>query len=74
MRPGSFAISAHAFSFEGASPNHDATAAFASGLMMWSSHLYAQFGCSASELIIQVSDQPVDPSSGSVDLDRRPSA
>ena len=32
--------------------------------MMWSIHMYMQFGCSASELIIQVSDQPVAPSSG----------
>ena len=39
-------------------------AALASGLMMWSIHMYMQFGCSASELIIHVSDQPVAPSSG----------
>ena len=31
---------------------------------MWSIHMYMQFGCSASELIIHVSDQPVAPSSG----------
>ena len=34
---------------------------------MWSIHIGMQFGCSASEYIIQVSDQPVLPSSGSVD-------
>ena len=54
----------------GASPNHSATSAFACGSMMWSIHMYVQFGCSASELIIQVSDQPVEPSSGIVG--RRP--
>ncbi len=57
-------ISSHAFWFDGASPNHAATAALASGLMMWSSHMYMQFGFAASELIIQVSDHPVEPSSG----------
>ena len=56
--------SAHALLCAGASPNHSATSAFASGLMMWFIHMYMQFGCSASELIIQVSDQPVAPSSG----------
>ena len=38
--------------------------------MMWFIHMYMQFGCWASELIIHVSDQPVDPSSGSTALDR----
>ena len=32
--------------------------------MMWFIHMYMQFGCSASELIIQVSDHPVASSSG----------
>ena len=48
----------------GASPNHAATLALASGLMMWFIHRYMQFGCLASEEIIQVSDHPVAPSSG----------
>ena len=41
---------------------------------MWSIHMYAQFGCSASELIIQVSDQPVAPSSGRTTSSSEPSA
>jgi hypothetical protein len=60
------AVSSHAFAFEGASPNHSATAALAFGEMMWSIHMYMQFGCLAFEEIIQVSDQPVAPSLGSV--------
>ena len=36
--------------------------------MMWSSHMYAQFGLAALEAIIQVSDHPVAPSFGSVVL------
>ena len=60
------AVSSHAFAFDGASPNHSATAAFAVGEMMWSIHLYMQFGWAASAAIIQVSDQPVEPSLGSV--------
>ena len=40
-------------------------AAFASGLAIQSSHAYAQFGLAASDAIIQVSDHPVVPSSGS---------
>src|ERR1700754_314627 len=60
------AVCAHAFRFDGASPNHSATAALALGEMMWSIHMYMQFGCLAFELIIQVSDQPVAPSLGSV--------
>ena len=48
----------------GASPNHCAISALTSGEMMWFIHLYMQFGCSAWELIIQVSDHPVAPSSG----------
>ena len=36
-----------------------------SGLAIQSSHAYAQFGLFASDAIIQVSDQPVAPSSGS---------
>jgi hypothetical protein len=38
--------------------------ALASGEMMWFMNLYMQFGCLALEEIIQVSDQPVDPSEG----------
>src|SRR5919109_5603230 len=60
------AVSAHAFEFEGASPNHSATAVLAFGEMMWFIHMYMQFGCLAFEEIIQVSDHPVAPSFGSV--------
>ncbi len=60
------AVSAQDFLFEGASPNHSATAAFAFGEMMWFIHLYMQFGCFAFDEIIQVSDHPVAPSFGSV--------
>ena len=63
LRPRS---SAHDFSFAGASPNHSATAAFALGLTMWFIHMYMQFGCLASDEIIQVSDQPVAPSFGRI--------
>ena len=42
--------------------------------MMWSIHMYMQFGCSASELIIHVSDQPVAPSSGRTTSSFSPSA
>src|ERR1044072_9785055 len=62
------AVSAHAFRFEGASPNHSATAALALGEMMWSIHMYMQFGFLALEEIIQVSDHPVAPSLGSTVL------
>src|SRR5829696_4284652 len=62
------AVSAHDFLFDGASPNHSATAALAFGEMMWSIHMYMQFGCSALDEIIQVSDQPVAPSLGSAVL------
>src|SRR5215210_632662 len=58
------AVSAHDFWFAGASPNHSATAALAFGEMMWSIHMYMQFGFCAFEEIIQVSDQPVAPSLG----------
>ena len=34
--------------------------------MMWFIHMYMQFGCFALDEIIQVSDQPVEPSFGSV--------
>src|SRR5918994_981999 len=60
------AVMAHDFAFDGASPNHSATPAFAFGEMMWFIHMYMQFGCLASEWIIHVSDQPVEPSFGSV--------
>src|SRR3954469_14233712 len=62
------AVSAHAFLLDGASPNHSATAALAFGEMMWSIHLYMQFGFLAFEEIIHVSDQPVAPSFGRVVL------
>src|SRR4051794_39320852 len=48
----------------GASPNHWAICALTSGEITQSIHLYMQFGCSAWELSIQVSDHPVAPSSG----------
>src|SRR5918995_2228440 len=57
-------MTSHALLCAGASPKYAATLALASGLMMWSIHRYMQFGCLASELIIQVSDQPVASSSG----------
>jgi hypothetical protein len=62
------AVSAHAFAFDGASPNHSATAALVFGDTMWSIHMYMQFGFFALEEIIQVSDHPVAPSFGSVVL------
>src|SRR5215208_83246 len=62
------AVSPHAFWLEGASPNHSATAALAFGEMMWSIHMYMQFGFLAFDAIIHVSDQPVAPSFGSVVL------
>src|ERR687898_12544 len=68
------AVSLHDFSFAGASPNHSATSALAFGLMMWFIHMYMQFGCSASELIIHVSDHPVAPSSGRTFFSGSPSA
>src|SRR5687768_14946421 len=69
-----FSVRAQDFSLDGASPNHSATAAFASGLMMWFIQAYMQFGFFASELIIQVSDQPVAPSDGSVFFTLAPSS
>ena len=60
------AVRAQDFEFAGASPNHSATSAFAWGLMMWFIHLYMQFGCLASDEIIQVSDHPVAPSFGRI--------
>ncbi len=41
-----------------------APATFASADIMWSIHMSMQFGCAAFLAIIQVSDQPVEPSSG----------
>ena len=35
---------------------------------MWFIHLYMQFGCLALDEIIQVSDQPVEPSLGRIVL------
>src|SRR3954453_9278700 len=60
------AVWPHDFLFEGASPKNSATCALALGLMMWSIHLYMQFGCLALDEIIHVSDQPVEPSLGSI--------
>src|SRR5215208_6076057 len=62
------AVSAQAFWFDGASPNHSATWAFAFGETMWSIHMYMQLGFLAFEEIIQVSDHPVAPSFGSAVL------
>ena len=62
------AVSAHAFGFAGASPNHSATWAWTFGELIQFIHLYMQFGCLALDEIIQVSDQPVAPSLGSVVL------
>src|SRR4051794_38061044 len=62
------AVSAHDFLFAGASPNHSATAALAFGEMLWSIHLYMQFGFLAFEEITHWSDQPVAPSFGRVVL------
>src|SRR5215208_7712687 len=62
------AVSAQAFWFDGASPNHSATSAFAFGETMWFIHMYMQFGFLALEEIIHVSDQPVAPSFGSTVL------
>src|SRR3954447_21686989 len=62
------AVWAHDFLFAGASPKNSATCALAFGLMMWFIHMYMQLGCLALDEIIQVSDQPVPPSLGSVVL------
>ena len=48
----------------GASPKNSATSALTFGSTIQSIHMYMQLGCLASELIIQVSDQPVAPSFG----------
>ena len=48
----------------GASPKPSATAACASGDIMWSIQRYMQFGFAAFESIIHVSDHPVVPSFG----------
>ena len=52
----------------GASPKYSATCALTSGEVIQSIHLYMQFGCAAFDEIIQVSDQPVEPSFGSTVL------
>src|SRR5262249_10547941 len=59
-----FSVSSQAFSWAGASPKNSATSALTFGSMIQFIHMYMQLGCWASELIIQVSDQPVAPSSG----------
>ena len=48
----------------GASPNQTVAWPLASADIMWSIHMNMQFGCLAFAAIIQVSDQPVEPSSG----------
>ena len=60
------AVRSHASRVDGASPKYSVAAAFASGEMMWFIHRYMQFGFLAFEEIIQVSDQPVEPSFGSI--------
>src|SRR3954447_3016896 len=62
------AVCEHARRFAGASPNHSATCACTSGLVIQFIHLYMQFGCLALAATIQVSDHPVDPSEGSTVL------
>ena len=57
-------MTAHAFGFAGASPNHSATCACTFGEVIQFIHLYMQFGCLAFDEIIQVSDHPVEPSDG----------
>src|SRR6478735_6234678 len=61
-------VCSHAFACAGASPKYSATCAFTSGEVIQSIHLYMQFGCLAFDEIIQVSDQPVEPSFGSTVL------
>src|SRR3954471_4279456 len=61
-------VSAHDLALAGASPNHSATWALGLGEMIQFIHMYMQLGCLALEEIIQVSDQPVAPSLGSVVL------
>ena len=58
----------------GASPKYTVAWALASGDIMWFIHMYMQFGCAASEAIIQVSDQPVVPSAGLMASTGAPSA
>src|SRR5439155_12629144 len=60
----SFSASAQAFMLDGASPNQTATWALTLGDVIQSIHLYMQLGCLARLYIIQVSDQPVEPSLG----------
>src|SRR4029078_2173808 len=62
------AVYAHAARLAGASPNHSATCACTFGEVIQFIHLYMQFGFLALELIIQVSDHPVEPSLGSTVL------
>jgi hypothetical protein len=61
------AVNPHAASLDGASPKYSVAAAFASGEMMWFIQRYMQFGFFAFDEIIQVSDQPVEPSFGRTD-------
>src|SRR3954451_13699975 len=62
------AVKLQAFDCAGASPNHSATWAFTFGDVIQFIHWYMQFGCLACAAIIQVSDQPVAPSEGSIVL------
>jgi hypothetical protein len=60
------AVSAHDFWFAGASPKYSATCALALGETIQSIQRYVQLGCWDLDEIIQVSDQPVEPSLGRV--------
>ena len=51
---------------DGASPKYSATCALTVGEVIQFIHWYMQFGCWAFAEIIQVSDQPVAPSLGTV--------
>ena len=57
-------VRAQLLALDGASPNHSATWALASGEMIQSIHMYMQFGWAARDEIIHVSDHPVAPSTG----------
>src|SRR3954471_1510735 len=57
----------HALVWAGASPNHSATWSLTSGEVIQSIHWYMQFGCFAFAETTHVSDQPVEPSVGTVD-------
>src|SRR3954453_22995357 len=64
----SMPFSSHAFDCAGASPNHDATSALTFGDTIQFIHLYEQVGCLVFAATIHVSDQPVEPSDGTIAL------